>query len=224
MNIRELSQELGIKEESLQRNLRRWAAQPAKAFIFERAGADPYGLDTGLNAELPAGLADSIRDFYREDKNGAPPAPAPDKPSPPRPAPKPKPAPSRRQPGGANIIHNDTSALIFGAILIAADGMSCAWIAYNTYGDAKYMAGLIFAFAGVAIGYAAFRNVTSYKGYEESSFAWAFGVFQFVLHLCAMQTLDFIHPGISHLVGKVVISIGLPLSTAGIAYTLKQTA
>ncbi len=104
-------------------------------------------------------------------------------------------------------------------ILISADAVSCGWIAWNEYQEFQLIASIFFGLAGIAIGYSAIRMVISYYGWHSDSFAWGFGIFQVFLHLSAMQTFG---DEWSYYIGKIMISLALPLATAGIALAFKS--
>lgn len=213
MTIRQLAEEQDIKPTSLQKSIRRWKSNNAKAEIFNRAGISPEDAPTGLDDRLPSQLADSIRQEYNNT-----PAPPPKKKAAKKTKTQKKPtAPAERQKS------SNAAAAVFAWILIAADATSCAWIANNTYqGAFKTPATAIFAGVGFAIGYSAFRNISQYKGYNGDSYAWGFGFFQALIHLCAMQSFDYFAEGISFGIGKVVIAIALPIATSGLAVTFKN--
>ena len=157
----------------------------------------------------------------------AKPAPAPAAPIVPRPvAPRPAPkvevkaAPIKREPldVDAMIFKNRVLIVVFTTILISVDSLSFGWIAWNTYTSFPVGAAAVFAVAGLAVGYSAVKNVVSYKGWNGDAWAWGFGLFQLALHLCAMEVLG----ELSFFFGKIVISVGLPLATAGLATALKM--
>jgi len=118
-------------------------------------------------------------------------------------------------------LFEDKPTIHFAAfILIAADAISCAWIAWNTYQNFQLIAAILFGLAGMAIGYSAIRVIVTYSGFNRKAYAWGFGIFQWGLHLCAMSTFG---PDYSFYVGKVMISCALPISTSAIAVALKTT-
>ena len=134
--------------------------------------------------------------------------PEPAKPAPP--APKKKTAPFR--PFAKPV------AGIAAGILVSADALACAWIARHSYPDFRDAATLIFGLIGFAVGYSAIKNIISYKGWNGDAWAWGFGLFQLGLHLSAMQVFS----EYSFYVGKIIISIGLPLAVGGLAVSLRN--
>lgn len=128
------------------------------------------------------------------------------------------PKPKQDVPVDDLIFKNKGLIILFAAILIGVDALSFAWIAVNTYPSFGVIAAIVFAFAGMAVGYSAVKNILSYKGWNGDGWAWGFGLFQLSLHLCAMEVLG----DWSFFLGKIVISVGLPLATAGLATALKM--
>ena len=214
--VRTLAQELDIQPGSLQKAIRRWKGNPNKEYIFNRAGVKYTEAPTGLDDKLTEHLASSIRKEYAPGATAKKPSPQPkEQPKPKRKA-QPKPKAKQQEPQ----IHLPSA--VFAGVLIAADATSCGWIAHNAYkGNFQTLAAFIFAGVGLAIGFAAFRNIATYKGYNADSYAWGFGVFQALVHLCAMQSFDFFGAGLSFEIGKIVISIALPIATAGLGVTFK---
>ena len=217
--VRTLAEELEIKPGSLQKSIRRWKGNPNKHHIFSRAGVRHTEAPTGLDDQLTSHLSESIKKEYA-------PGPTAKQPSPPvkeQPKPKPKAQPKAKKQQQALRIH--LASAIFAGVIIAADATSCGWIAHNSYkGNFQALAAFIFAGVGLAIGFAAFRNIATYRGYNGDSYAWGFGIFQALIHLCAMQSFDYFGAGLSFEIGKIVISIALPIATAGLAVTFKPQA
>lgn len=116
------------------------------------------------------------------------------------------------------VFKNKALLITFAVILISVDALSFGWIAWNTYPSFHEAAAVIFACAGMATGYSAFKNIISYKGWSGDAWAWGFGLFQFALHLCAMEVIG----DWSFIAGKIVVAMGLPLATAGLATALKM--
>jgi len=217
MTIKQTAAQLEIKPTSLQKNLKRWRSRPDMAYIFNRAGIKPEDVTYGLNDDQPASLIASIKQWYNSDGQEAPARETKEKPLI-RPSSQPRTTKAKR----VKVLQDDSIAIIAAGILIAADAVSCSWIAYHIYRPAWVIACPVFAAAGMAIGYSAFRNITRYDGYDRESWAWGFGIFQLLLHLSAMETFDIIKAGLSFPMAKVIIAIGLALSTGGIAVTLKR--
>lgn len=130
---------------------------------------------------------------------------------------KPKKAKASKKTG---LFDNRIIVLVAASILIASDALSFAWIAINTYSQFKIIAGVMFAFVGMAVGYSAIKNIVSYDGWNGDSWAWGFALFQIALHLSAMQVFDEFGAN-SFFIGKIVISFGLALATAGLAVALR---
>ena len=213
--VRTLAQELDIQPSSLQKAIRRWKGNPNKEYIFNRAGVKYAEVPTGLDDQFTQQLADSIREEYAPGPTAKQPTPQPKEQ--PKPKRKAQPKPKQQQ---APRIHLPSA--VFAGVIIAADATSCGWIAHNSYqGNFQALAAFIFAGVGLAIGFAAFRNIATYRGYNGDSYAWGFGIFQALIHLCAMQSFDFFGAGLSFEIGKIVISIALPIATAGLAVTFK---
>ena len=146
---------------------------------------------------------------YMDTQSAIVPAPKPDT------APtKPKAAPTPRRKVKLNL------PVIFSAVLVSADSLAFAWIAYNSYQSFRVAAGAIFALIGFAVGYSAIKNIITYKGWNADAWGWGFGFFQLGLHLSAMQVIG----PYSFLVGKVFISLGLPLAVAGLAISMRHEA
>lgn len=207
MTIRELAKEHNIKPASLQKTIRRWKKNPEKAEALT-------GAPTGLDDNLPQKAEELIRSQYSSNGQAKKPAPPP-KSKPPKKNPK--------KTKAQDLQAGHTVSAIFAWTLISADATSCAWIAHNTYeGEFQTPATVIFAGVGFAIGYSAFQNISKYKGYNGDNYAWGFGLFQALIHLCAMQSFDYFADGISFGIGKVVIAIALPIATSGLAVTLKR--
>jgi hypothetical protein len=107
-------------------------------------------------------------------------------------------------------------------VLLSADGIACAWIAMNTIaGGLREIAGAGFFCVGVAIGYAAFIHQRKYEGYNE---AWAAGffIFQMLLHLSAFEVFDMgTWNDVSFGIGKVMVSVAIPLATMSIGMNSK---
>lgn len=122
------------------------------------------------------------------------------------------------RPADEIVFKNKAFLIACAAILIGVDSLSFAWIAWNTYPSFREAAACVFALAGMATGYSAIKNILSYKGWNGDAWAWGFGLFQLCLHLCAMEVLG----DWSFFLGKIVISVGLPLATAGLATALKM--
>lgn len=135
----------------------------------------------------------------------------------PAPAPK-RTLATRNRETQANLFDNTVVLVVAALILILVDAVSFGWIAYNSYSAFYSVAVPIFALAGMATGYSAFKSIISYKGWEADSWMIGFGVFQCALHLCALQALG----DYSFFVGKIVISVGLPIATVGLALAIKN--
>jgi hypothetical protein len=184
-------------------------------------GGKPFSF--GLNDVLPEGVAERLEQEIVTPGQAMRPAkalfPAPSVPeirtAPKRPEPA-KVAPSR--PVDDIVFKNKAFLIGCAGILIGVDALSFAWIAWNTYPTFHIAASVVFALAGMATGYSAIKNILSYKGWDGSAWAWGFGLFQLSLHLCAMEVLG----EWSFFLGKIVISVGLPLATAGLATALKM--
>lgn len=116
------------------------------------------------------------------------------------------------------LFSNTAVLIIAAAVLIAVDAISFGWIAFNTYPSFYRVAVPIFALSGMAVGFSAFKSILAYKGWNGDGWMFGFGLFQLALHLCAMQALG----ELSFFFGKIVISIGLPLASAGLALALKN--
>lgn len=171
------------------------------------------------------GLRDIVPDEVKEAMTGNAPPPAPA----PAPSPSPAPAPTHRKSRIETVQPVDyVHGILFGnqliiiscaAVLIMVDAVSFGWIAWNAYADFPRVAAFIFGMAGMAVGYSAIKNFVGYDGRDHSEWMWGFGFFQCVLHLCAMEVfMDW-----SFFIGKIVISVGLPLGTAGLAIALKKS-
>lgn len=102
--------------------------------------------------------------------------------------------------------------------LIISDSLCFFWIAYNAFDQFAIAAGLIFALAGLCVGFAAIKNTADYVGKYESEFLFGFMFFQILLHCCATQVFS----DWSFFLGKIVISIGTAVATCGLAITLKR--
>lgn len=217
LTVFELEKKLGLSEKSLKRKLDRWYNQGK---IKERYG---------LHDELP----DDVSQMLIEGK---------------RPAGKTaqvarKRLPKKRMNGSVNqsseraeekpsvfsntIFSNQAVALVAATLFIAADGMSCAWIAFQAFGDgdlvAVQMLSAIFFFAaGMAIGYVAIRFIISYDGYNMSQWSFGFGAFQFLVHCSALGVLEpVLGSDMNLLIGEFVIVLGIVISTAAVAMTFR---
>ena len=215
MTTRQLAEQNNVQPASLARKLTRWG--------------EPYG----LNDILPDALIERILSDNRttttktktttrqittetvKEEETVKPEPLPI----PIPVPPPiveTPIPVKRE---IPALFKDRLTLYVAAfILISADAVSCGWIAWNEYQEFQGIAAVFFGLAGIAIGYSAIRMVISYDGWHGDSFAWGFGLFQVFLHLSAMQTFG---EEWSYYIGKICISLALPLATAGIALAFK---
>lgn len=222
MTTRQLAEQNNVQPASLARKLTRWG--------------EPYG----LNDILPDDLIERILSDNRttttktrtttrqittetvEEKETVKPEPLPipiPVPPPivevPTPIPTPLPVAKREIPA---LFKDRLTLYVAAFILISADAVSCGWIAWNEYQEFQAIAAVFFGLAGIAIGYSAIRMVISYDGWHGDSFAWGFGLFQVFLHLSAMQTFG---EEWSYYIGKICISLALPLATAGIALAFK---
>lgn len=135
-------------------------------------------------------------------------------------APKSAPAPAKKPAPKINtgLFQDNAVGIVAAIIIIATDAISFAWIAWNTYHEFQLPAAIIFAFAGVAVGYSAIRNTVTYSGWNGDSWAWGFGLFQVLLHMCAMEVI----PHYSFMAGKVIIALGLALGTLGLAVSFRK--
>lgn len=103
--------------------------------------------------------------------------------------------------------------------LILTDATCCAWIAVNSFsGTYTYFATAIFFFAGTAIGYSAIKNTAEYTGKDSNAWLWGFAIFQVLLHSCALEVIG----QYSFPLGKIVMSVGGAMATAGLALTFKK--
>ncbi len=223
MTTRQLAEQNNVQPASLARKLKRWE--------------EPYG----LNDILPDALIERIlsenratttktktttrqvlTETVKEEETVKPePLPVPIT-APPSviesqaPIPAPPPVVKREIPA---LFKDRLTLYVAAFILISADAVSCGWIAWNEYQEFQGIAAVFFGLAGIAIGYSAIRMVISYDGWHGDSFAWGFGLFQVFLHLSAMQTFG---EEWSYYIGKICISLALPLATAGIALAFKS--
>lgn len=191
--VKELAEKRGVAPASLKRNL------------------DRKGFKVGVNDEVTPEILDAISKGKPAKVNGSAPVQINGT--------KSKKVSKiskgkRNEPTG--LFHNKIIMLTAASILIASDAMSFAWIAFNAYVEFSHVAAVLFAFVGMAVGYSAIKNVVSYDDYS-GGWASGFGIFQVALHLCAMEVLG---PD-SFFYGKIVISVGLALATAGLAIALK---
>jgi hypothetical protein len=226
MTTRQLAEQNNVKPASLARKLTRWG--------------EPYGLnDTLPDALIERILSDSratttkiktttrqvVTETIEEEETVKPepeplPIPIPVLPpivETPTPIPIPEPPPIVKREIPA-LFKDRLTLYVAAFILISADAVSCGWIAWNEYQEFQAIAAVFFGLAGIAIGYSAIRMVISYDGWHGDSFAWGFGLFQVFLHLSAMQTFG---NEWSYYIGKICISLALPLATAGIALAFK---
>ena len=221
MTTRQLAEQNNVQPASIARKLKRWHEK------------DILDTSYGLNDILPTDVIERILSDNRttttktktttrqvltetvEEKETVKPEPLPI----PIPVPPPiveTPIPVKRE---IPALFKDRLTLYVAAfILISADAVSCGWIAWNEYQEFQAIAAVFFGLAGIAIGYSAIRMVISYDGWHGDSFAWGFGLFQVFLHLSAMQTFG---EEWSYYIGKICISLALPLATAGIALAFK---
>lgn len=116
------------------------------------------------------------------------------------------------------LFKNSVVIIVNAAVLILVDAVSFGWIAYNVYPEFYLAAVPIFAVAGMSVGYAAFTSILSGKKWDSEAWIVGFMFFQIALHLCAMQAIG----EYSFLVGKIVIALGLPMGSIGLALALKN--
>jgi len=116
-----------------------------------------------------------------------------------------------------DIFKNIYAKLVVIGILVFSDALCFAWIAWNTFPDFQIIAAGVFAFVGIAVGYAAIKTIVSYNGWSGDSWTAGFGIFQIALHTCAMEVWGLY----SYPAGKIVIALGVALGTAGMAVALK---
>jgi hypothetical protein len=116
------------------------------------------------------------------------------------------------------LFQDNAVGIVAAVIIIATDAISFGWIAWNSYHDFQIPAAIVFAFAGVAVGYSAIRNTVTYSGWNGDGWAWGFGIFQVLLHMCAMEVI----PHYSFMAGKVIIALGLALGTLGLAVSFRK--
>lgn len=109
-----------------------------------------------------------------------------------------------------------TLATLAAIVIIAADGYSCGMIGWSAYNNPFGLA--FFAITGCAIGYIAIRHLVYYEGYNKEGWQTAFGFFQVSIHLSASQ----IFGEWMVMMGVIVWTIGLMVSTLGVADTFKE--
>lgn len=147
------------------------------------------------------------------------PTPAPKSEKRPAPAPVPACAPPPVDPrrDATEFFRSRKLAVFASMIIICSDALCFAWIAYNTYSKFSLIAAIIFAPVGFAVGYSAIKNIVTYRGWNSDGWAWGFALFQILLHSCAMESLG----QYSFPAGKVTMAVGITLSTAGLAVSMK---
>lgn len=230
MTTNQLALSLGVHPKTVRRRIARDIS-----FYHDLAGGPfPFGAGDTLPEAVVLHLSEQGPGQSREpSKGGQPPGGAPmsppARPVPPLPAPGHGDTPAKpgtredslkaRNKQAHDLLFSNTSVVIAAAaVLILVDAVSFGWIAWNTYPAFARVAVPIFALAGMATGYSAFKSILAYRGWNGDGWMMGFGLFQLALHLCAMQALG----EWSFIIGKVVISVGLPLASAGLALALKN--
>lgn len=116
------------------------------------------------------------------------------------------------------MIRGELLPVISFIVFFVADGWSCGWIAYNRF-DQSLTAAIMFSFIGLAVAYSSIKNAIDYKGKEGDGWLAGFGVFQSLLHACALGLFG----SWSSTIGAIVICIAIPAGTIGLAITYKRT-
>lgn len=104
------------------------------------------------------------------------------------------------------------------AVLMGTDAVSFGWIAWNAFPDFPEIASVLFAGAGMAVGYSAIRNILSYRGWNSDSWLYGFALLQIGVHLCAMEVFS----EYSYLAGKVLISALIPIGLSGLSVSIRS--
>ena len=216
--LADIVRETGTKEDTATRSLRRWRDK----------GADVPGLSPELSVSMSAELSDDLADYLLEKwgKGGqedtadtvreAKPAAAPKQ----QPAPRPKPVQAA---GPRGILQENPATAAALGMLILADGVSAAYVAWHGYND-QYatLAAPFFFFVGIAVGYAAIKNALDYKGYNADNWLIALALYQFLLHGASLGLFEFIAPGTSIEIGKWALASSVPAGGFGAVLALRS--
>ena len=221
MTTRQLAEQNNVQPASIARRLKRWGEPYGLNDILpdtliERILSDNRATTTKTRTTTRQVLTETVKEKETVKPLSIPVSVAPPIIEAPAPIPTPPPIVKREIPA---LFKDRLTLYVAAFILISTDAVSCGWIAWNEYQEFQGIAAVFFGLAGIAIGYSAIRMVISYDGWHGDSFAWGFGLFQVFLHLSAMQTFG---EEWSYYIGKICISLALPLATAGIALAFKS--
>jgi hypothetical protein len=213
--LKQIADKSGKSPDTLARTLRRW----------KQAGASV----PGLNADTAVGLSDVLPDELAEHLLGGTDKPADTKPdTKPKdvraPIPKPKPAfPALPALQGADVWRSNPITAAAITVLVLADGVSAAYIAFHGY-DQHYsvLAAPFFFFVGLAVGYAAVKNALDYEGYSGDTWMAALGVYQFALHGACLSLFEFLGEGTSMEIGKYALAFSIPVGAFAAVAALRS--
>jgi hypothetical protein len=229
MTTRQLAEQNNVQPASIARKLKRWHEKDIldtsyglndilPTDVIERILSDNRATTTKTKTTTRQVLTETVKE--KETVKPEPlPVPIPVPPpivETPTPIPTPIPEPAKEMPG---IFNSKIGLYLAAFILISADGLSSAWIAYNSYEKFPEIAALLFGLGGIAIGYSAIRVIVTYNGWNNDNFAYGFATFQLLMHFSAMGVFG---EEWSYYFGKIVISFALVIATGGTALAIKS--